>query len=685
MFRHIQKAIAEEYSGIRAKDYVADIVRYHRIQASPGFRAAAEHCRDVLEGFGVPATVLSFPANEATSYWSRPMFQEWDVSEATLHLIEPTDQARKLADFAEVKCSLIQRSAPVENLEAEIVLLEDGEDNEDYKGLDLKDRIVLTKGDPDRVRELAVNRRGAAGIIFDGMREIPPVRQRIDMPDVVEYRSFWWQPTDIKCFGFVLSPREGDSLRGLIRSRRREGKPPVMVRAHVTSRLYDGHMEVVSALIPGETDEKVVVIAHLCHPQPSANDNASGTAAALELTRALHRLIASGELPRPRRAIQILLVPEMTGTYAYLSAHEDKIDHMVAGINLDMVGQNQDICRSVFIVERTPEAMPSFAATLLERLREEWLRGAQNPGASGSSPLFRHAVTPFSGGSDHYILSDPSVGVPTPMLIQWPDRYWHTSEDTLDKVDPRMLAVLGGLATTYAYFVANAGEREAAWLGHEMAARFQTRLARTVQNALTDASEAENAHNLAQAAENLEKKARFVTDRYQEATQSLLRLAPHNTLAPRLKSEADSSLRRETERAKKVLFSYAQDLGLEDMPSLPPKELDEWEQQALGIVPSRKFRGPVPSGFHLHKLAPEERETVYAWFKEYGRLYHRLGTVANYWVDGERTVAEIADLVELETEQRNVQLLVRHYNLLAKLGLMALRTVSENRPLKTWG
>jgi len=678
MFRHIQKAIAEEYSGIRAKDYVAEIIRYHRIQASPGFRAAAEHCRGILEGFGVSAEVLSFPANEATSYWSRPMFQEWDVSEATLQLIEPADQARKLADFVEVKCSLIQRSAPAQNLEAEVVLLEDGEENDDYKGLDLKNKIVLTKGDPDRVRELAVNRRGAAGIIFDGMREIPPVRQRIDMPDVVEYRSFWWQPADIKCFGFVLSPREGDSLRKLIKSRRREGKPPVRVRAHVASRLYDGHMEVVSALIPGETDEKVVVVAHLCHPQPSANDNASGAAAALELARTLHRLIASGKLPRPRRGIQILLVPEMTGTYAYLSAHEDEIERMVAGINLDMVGQNQDVCRSVFIVERTPEALPSFAATLLERLREEWLGGAQNPGDSSSCALFRHTVTPFSGGSDHYILSDPSVGVPTPMLIQWPDRYWHTSEDTLDKVDPQMLAVSGGLATTYAYFVANAGEREAAWLGHEMTARFQARLAHTVQNALTDASEAESAQDLAQAAANLEEKVQFVTDRYQEATRSLLRLAPHNTLAPGLKSEADSSLHRETERAKKILFSYAQDLGLKDMPSLPPKEPDEWEQKALVMVPSRKFRGPVPSRFHLHKLAPEERETVYAWLKEYGRLYHRLGTVANYWVNGQRTVADIADLVELEIGQRNVQLLVKHYSLLAKLGLMALRTVSEN-------
>jgi hypothetical protein len=53
-----------------------------------------------------------------------------------------------------------------------------------------------------------------------------------------------------------------------------------------------------------------------------------------------------------------------------------------------------------------------------------------------------------------------------------------------------------------------------------------------------------------------------------------------------------------------------------------------------------------------------------------------MATVANYWVDGKRTVAEIADLVELETGRRNVQLLVRHYKLLARLQLMSLRTVA---------
>jgi hypothetical protein len=300
MFKPIVKAVTEEYSGLRAKNYVAEIIQHHRIQASPGYRAAAELCRQRLAGCGLAAEVLSFPATEDTRYWGIPMFQEWDCSAATLHLVEPADKAYKLADYSEVRCSLVQRSIPVDEREFEVVLLEDGEDDSEYQGLDLQGKVVLTKGDLDRVRELAVDRHGAAGILFDGMGDMPPVRQRIDMADVRQYKAFWWrQPDQQKCFGFVLSPRSGDELRALIKARARQGQAAVCVRARIDSRLYDGHIEVVSGLIAGQSDEEVLVVAHLCHPQPSANDNASGSAAVLELARTLQRLINSGTLPRP--------------------------------------------------------------------------------------------------------------------------------------------------------------------------------------------------------------------------------------------------------------------------------------------------------------------------------------------------------------------------------------------------
>jgi aminopeptidase YwaD len=280
MFKKTFEAIRQEFSGEAAKDYVIDITRYHRMQASPGFREAAHYCLERLREAGIQAEVLSFPANDTTQYWSAPMFQEWEAAEATLHLVEPEDERRKLADFRACPISLIQRSIPFEG-EAEVVLLEDGEEETEYEGLDLTGKVVLTKGDLNRVRELAVERRGAIGIIFDGMRETPPVRARMDVPDALQYTSFWWSGQETKCFGFVLSPREGEKLRGLIKKRAQDGEAPVKVRAKVVSRFYDGEIEVVSALIPGETSQEVVIVAHLCHPRPSANDNASGSAAAL--------------------------------------------------------------------------------------------------------------------------------------------------------------------------------------------------------------------------------------------------------------------------------------------------------------------------------------------------------------------------------------------------------------------
>jgi Domain of unknown function (DUF2172). len=63
----------------------------------------------------------------------------------------------------------------------------------------------------------------------------------------------------------------------------------VQVRAVVEARLFPGEMHVVTGLIPGRRpqDGEVLIIAHLCHPKPGANDNASGCGLAMEIARAL--------------------------------------------------------------------------------------------------------------------------------------------------------------------------------------------------------------------------------------------------------------------------------------------------------------------------------------------------------------------------------------------------------------
>jgi aminopeptidase YwaD len=656
MLQELVAAVKASYSGVAARQQVAAISQFHRIQASPGYRAAAEYCLGQLRSWGVPAEILSFPANEHTTYWAQHMFQEWDCTAATLDLLAD-GEVRRLADYREEKIAVIQRSGPFSG-EAEVVLLDRGDGPEEYVGLDVAGKVVLAQGNIAEIYRLAVQERGAVGVLYDGMRDVPPVRQRIDLPDTCQYTSFWYyEPGVPHPFGFVLTPRQGDELRWLARSGN-----TLQVRAHVESRLYDGAIEVVSALIPGETDEEAVVVAHLCHPQPSANDNASGAGAALEAAHALQCAIAAGRLPRPRRGIRFLWVPEMTGTFAYLATHEDEIARMVAGINLDMVGQNQEACGSVFLIERPPDAMASFAADLAEALRELLQEGASSHSDMGSFLLYRQAVTPFSGGSDHYILSDPTVGVPTPMLIQWPDRFYHTSADTIDKVDAGMLAVVGGLAAAYAYFVAAAGEREARWLAREMTARGKAVLQRIAQDGYTRALAAGSLAALGQAAQRTARDLGFRADRLVAGLGSLARLdgGLAGVIAAQTR-ELRAAQAQEWAAVEPELTRLARRCGAERLPAPVGPVEDEWLSRARGLVYRRAVRGPVGDLSLL--MATEDRATLRDLVAGHGGQ-SMVPVSALYWLDGQRSLAQVADLVECEIGERDVEFLVRLAELL---------------------
>lgn len=674
MIKDVVKPIWQAYSGERAKEDVGGVIQHHRIQASPGYREAAKYVLKELEKAGLSARIETYPATYENKFWTAGSFQEWECSEATLHLVEPADDAQKLADYEELKLSVIQRSAPFSG-QAEVVVLEDGLTEAEYEGLELAGKIVLTKGSVARVHQLAVEQHGAIGILFDGLSPAPPVREAMDLPDVRQYTSFWWsgQPDEQKCFGFVLTPRLGSWLRDLVRRTKAEGKPVVQVRAEVNTRFYDGEIEIVSATIPGNTPETVILVSHLCHPQPSANDNASGVAANLEAARTLQRLISTGELPQPRRNIRFLWMPEMTGSYAYLARHEDDIPNLVAGLNLDMVGEDQTQTGSVALIERPPEAMASFTPDLLERLREEIFDDVKSYSGFGNYSLYRYATTEFSGGSDHYVFSDPTVGVPMPMLIQWPDKFYHTSADTLDKVNAESLRRNGTLAAAYAYFIARAGDTEVTWLSHEMLVRFNRRLGRLAQEAVTEMLEnhestASREARLAQ----LERQVAFRLDRHRVALQGLIHLGGGGgSLADMLYYEASRFVNRELERVRRVVLRGASEPAAEEGAE-KARERDEWDTRAAQLIPHRLYRGPVRLSGELRALPLEEQS---AWFelqksRQIGGW--TLPVLAEYWADGRRGAAEIVDLIEMETGIRDPELIVRWFELLAKVGLMEL-------------
>jgi aminopeptidase-like protein len=664
MFKPVLKALEKEVSGAIALSHVAEVAKHHRIQASPGIRAACNYAVAEFHKMGIEAKLHSQPANGKDFDWTSLRFKEWSCDDAWLKLVEPED--KYLARFAEEKIHVIQRSisTPEDGLIAEVIVPKNkGEEHEDYDGIDVKGKVVITNGDVHRVNELSLVERGAAGIIYDGMFV------RTDLPegtldDTLKYTSFWWVPQDTPGLGWVVTPRTGRELRRLI-----EKGDPVRVHGYIKAELYDGYLDNAVATIPGETDEEIIVIAHICHPEPSANDNASGCGAAMEAARAIKKLIDDRVLAKPMRTIRFTLVPEMSGTYSYLVEREEDIPKMVASINLDMVGEDQDQTGSVLVLHKTPDSFPSYINAVSEAIYEETQKEFKSIGGNPWMATFRHAVGGFSGGSDHYIFTDPTVGIPSVMMIQWPDKFYHTSDDTIDKVSPKSLAKVATIAATFAYFIANAGEKEAPWIASQVASREKQALSRMVQEALDRAAVYDLDVNKAdEVRDYLKEKIDYDVEVGIEALRSIKRIAPGcestiNPLISNLMAEAEE----EYNHAMKILEGLAGRQGIIELPDYELKAKEEPE--GTEMVPVKLFRGPLSSRPWMRSLSAEDQEALRQLNKKHGIVYGGPSTLALYWTDGSRSISEISRLVKMETGSTNLAYLMDYFGFLVRSGL----------------
>ena len=247
------------------------------------------------------------------------------------------------------------------------------------------------------------------------------------------------------------------------------------------------------------------------------------------------------------------------------------------------------------------------------------------------------------------------------MLIQIPDKFYHTSEDTLDKIDASMLAQGASLAAGFAYFIASAGPADAAWLAHEMDARFRAGLTQHLQVLITKAW----SNELQDATRELERRISYRLDVYLSGLQSIERLwAGIEPLLSELRDKAKAFADGELERGRWVIKTCPYS-------NVSPKEpIDEWEQKASTLIPARRYRGPASFDQLLRMLPNEEQEDWRTVISSQTAGGNTIVVLAEYWADGQRTALEIVDLIELETGVRNAELVVRFFGYLERLGLV---------------
>jgi len=613
--------------GEKAKEHVLEIVKYHRVQGSREYRKAANYVLDRLRSYGFSekdAYIESFKSDGRTLYqtWQSP--SGWDITSAELSMVEPEPEI--IASYPQVPLSVMTYSNPGD-VTAELVWAGTGTSEGDYKGKDVKGKIVLATGYGGDVHRLAVLKYGAKAVVCylaDGRVK--------EHPDMVGYSGIWprQEELDKVKFGFNISNRQGEKLKNMLLG----GGKKVVLRGWVKGTgLEPFFMDVVVAHIRGtqKPDMELICSAHLDHPKQCANDNASGSAAMLDMARAFKSLTDSSKLPLPKRSLRLLWVPEWNGTMAYIDAHPEIAGPEIgggflAGINLDMVGENLEMLHSKMYITRTPESVSSCLGDVVENMAGMVDKmNIRTP--NGSKSEFNYRVVKYSDGSDHMMFIDRKI--PSVMLGH-SDYTHHTSEDTPDKVDPTELQRSEMIASGTLWYLANLNGPEGLDLLELIRSNAGQRLGE-ISRLIKPYLDGLSPERLPLAWAEMEYMINSGMIRETNAANSVT----YFNSAPEIKDLA-SALRPHFGRRFEYLYGQAR-LTVEanghasDTPPLIPENPD-------ARVPVRLSRGPLDFGLPESKLPPKEA----GWYKskEFPLDGDERFELVNF-IDGKRTVSEI--------------------------------------------
>lgn len=601
---------------VRIMDHLLEIYRNDRWFDQPHFHATSRYCRSTMKKLCKLDEVQTYrlKSNGKTRYGDYIIPKAWKANNATCTIQRSDGGCRTVADYQNIPNSLHRYSAPTpkKGIEAAIVLIDGGDAQAHYKGKEVQGKIVFSPTVPASKIWRMASHHGAIGIISqwktsDGYHW----ENHIFVPD---------NPNNL--FGFSINKRDAEWLEKLLR----KTDTTITAQVKIETQLYDDHLDTITGVITGTSDEEILVFAHLY--EIGALDNASGSAAILEIARSLNHLIHSGKLKPPKRTIRFMLGNECYSLMDYLLNRNPNWNRISAGITLDQFGLPLSKDAPLSIVG-AHGANANFADLLFKNILHDQL-------GSGK----RHYIYTDGNSGDDALVSDPCFGIPFPLLTQNVTKAgcWHQSIDTPDILDKETLKQATIASARYIYELACAGKNEVEhYLGD---------IKKDAQEHLRKAIPAQHPKS-ADELEELQQRLNYLQSRTEHQAYSVLRLT-NEIQNEKIKNEHLKTTQIMRVMANKKLQKII-NASCVDRQTRPRSPL---EIQAMGMIPSRNILGLLT----LDTL-PEEIKIN----NPYGQPVYQSLDIPLLWADGKKNLLTLYRLLYQQNIDNNNLFIYRRY------------------------
>ncbi len=655
------EAIANEVSGTLAYNSILDLAGYEHD------RLAEEYASTYRESAYIEKMAKQYGLEDVHIERFKLPNKTWDGELGELWLIAPAEK-RLLISYRDVPAMLATGSHSGD-VTAELAYVGRGEKESDYEGKDVKGKLVLASGSIGAVHNLAVRKYGAAAVLSYNDATGKP----IDRPDQIAWnglsRGFGPQGSArTTTFGFNISHRLGMELLDMLQRGEK-----VTLRARAKATEYDADMQVPTAIIRGngESQQEIAMTGHLFEgiAKQGAMDDASGSAVALEIARAWTKLINDGVLPRPRRTIRFLWIPEIAGTRAYLRRYPEEAKRMVAAISMDMVGEDVAKNRNSLHLMRTPYSTNGFVNEVSQqffdyvgdtnrekvqnrRIAYSYLFPILDP--QGTRDQFYYVIDKHYGSSDHAVfLAD---GIPAVLYNNWPDVAYHTSEDRPFNADPTQLKRVAFIGLASMHAMASAGARTALRIAELTEGYAGERTATELRHAMQMVGDGGADAACYREALNLIRQA---YQREGDAIRSASVLAENRETTARI----DEMARTFVETGEKADVARLNEYARIIRGGAPPAyTMNAAEKEAASLTPVRAK--PAPEGFGG---AGGGRGTAQAPLTGFNAME------ARSFADGKRSILDIRDAVSAEFGPIDAAKFVGFFRELEKSGEFSLQ------------